>query len=245
MTSLIQVFLHLLRFSSVNSTSPTVFLNPHRLNIKDIFPHLNFNNRNSTPNILSSSFTRVLFVRHPFERLVSAYKERIAILDKDRIQREPYYDTLRKIICYRFSNASKAKVSGGKPHSCQNIIPSFEHFVRHVLKDINDPTGILRMDAHWQPYTTICQVCTIKYNFIGKYESFNDDFSSLLKRLNVSDWNTQHHLGASGNRTQYYRQMYSSLPDKLICGLKRLYKDDLLLFDYQIGDYVNRTVSAC
>ncbi|CAF1059661.1 unnamed protein product [Adineta ricciae] len=244
-TSLIQIFLHLLRFSSINSTSPTVFLNPHRLNLKDIFPHLNYNNTNSSSDILSPSFTRVLFVRHPFERLVSAYKERIATLGKDRIQQEPYYDALRKIICYRYSNKNQTQRSDPKPYSCQNVIPSFKHFVQYILNGIDDPSTIIRMDAHWQPYTTICQVCNIGYNFIGKYESFNDDFTSLLKRLNVSDWNTQHHLGASDNRTEEYRRMYSSLPNQLICGLVRLYKNDLLLFNYQIEDYVNRTMSAC
>ncbi|CAF1062849.1 unnamed protein product [Adineta ricciae] len=244
-TSLIQIFLHLLRFSSVNSTSPTVFLNPHRLNLKDILPHLNFNYTNSSSDILSPSFTRVLFVRHPFERLVSAYKERIATLEKDRIQQEPYYDALRKIICYRFSNKNRTQRSNPKPYSCQSVIPSFEHFVQYILNGIDDPSTIIRMDAHWQPYTIICQVCNIRYNFIGKYESFNDDFTLLLKRLNVSDWNKQHHLGASDNRTAEYRRMYSSLPDQLICGLVRLYKNDLLLFNYQIEDYVNRTISAC
>ena len=46
---------------------------------------------------------RVLFVRHPFERLASVYKERIATLAKDRIQAEPHYDTIRKMICRRYA----------------------------------------------------------------------------------------------------------------------------------------------
>jgi hypothetical protein len=101
------------------------------------------------------------------------------------------------------------------------------------------------MDAHWQPYSVVCQVCKFKYNFIGKYETFNQDLTSLVERLNVSDWNMQKRLGASGYTTSQYQQLFSAVPDGLICRLKNLYKDDFRLFNYRPEEYVHRPNLVC
>ena len=195
--------------------------------------------------MFSPSFTRVLFVRHPFERLASAYKERIAIVEKDRIQPEPHYDRVRKMICRRYTRFGSNKHAVLSRNPCEEFIPPFEHFVQYILTNTETPAGIARMDAHWKPYTVVCQVCQFEYNFIGKYETFNDDFTSLLKRLNISDWSNKKRRGASGHTTSHYRQLFSSLSDRLICRLKHIYYDDFHLFNYRLEDYVNRTTLIC
>jgi chondroitin 4-sulfotransferase 11 len=213
--------------------------------LKDIFPDMHFKSMSNLSNMFSPSFTRVMFVRHPFERLASAYKERIAILEKDRIQPEPHYTAVRKTICRRYTRFNSTHNPLWGRHPCEEFIPPFEHFVQYILMTAATPIGVARMDAHWQPYTVVCQVCSFKYNYIGKYETFNDDFTFLLKRLNVSDWNNQKRRGASGHTTRDYQQLFSSLPDDLICRLKRIYIDDFRLFNYRIEDYVNRTTVVC
>ncbi|UJR29700.1 hypothetical protein I4U23_017248 [Adineta vaga] len=243
--SLIEKYLHILRFESLNENSPSIFLNPWRFNIKNIFPKVHFTSLTNLSEISSPPFTRVVFVRHPFERLASAYKERIGTLEKDRIQSEPHYDNIRKTICRRYSKYNLIQYSQRNLDPCLDIIPSFEHFVQYILTGTETAFGIFNMDTHWQPYSTVCQVCKFQYNFIGKYETFDEDFNVLLKRLNVSDWNIQKRRGASGHKTRDYQQLYSSLPDQLICQLKRLYKEDFQLFNYRIEDYVNRTNLIC
>ncbi|UJR13108.1 hypothetical protein I4U23_000132 [Adineta vaga] len=240
--SLIEIYLHLLRFESINNKSPSLFLNPWRFSLKDVFPNVHFTSLTNLSNIFSSQFTRVLFVRHPFERLASAYKERIATLPKDRIQSEPHYDNIRKIICHRYSRLNSIERNNDL---CTNYIPSFEHFIQYILIGTETTFGISRMDTHWQPYSTVCQVCKFQYNFIGKYETFNEDFHLLLKRLNVTDWNIEKRRGASGHKTKDYQLLYSSLSDNSICQLKRLYNDDFHLFNYRIEDYINRTTLNC
>ncbi|CAF1491329.1 unnamed protein product, partial [Adineta steineri] len=235
-SSLMQTYLHLLRFESINSASPSLYFNPWRLNLKNIFRSMDFRSVSNLSDIFSPSFTRILFVRHPFERLASAYKERIAKLEKDRIQPEPYYDSIRKLICRRYTHFHWAGDPMGRDHPCENFIPPFKHFVIFILTNTETSFGVARMDAHWQPYTVVCQVCKFKYNFIGKYETFNNDFNSLLKRLNVSDWNNEKRRGASSHNTWDYQQLFSFLPDDLICQLNRLYSDDLQLFNYRIED---------
>ena len=242
---MLQTYLHILRFESISDTSSSLFLNPWRLSLKDVFPDIHFKSILNVSDIFSPSFTRVLFVRHPFERLASAYKERIATLAKDRIQAEPHYDTIRKMICRRYARFDAIRPALPRGNPCEAFIPPFEHFVRHILMNTETPSKVARMDPHWQPYTDICQVCKFKYNFIGKYETFNDDLTSLLKLLNVSDWNIQKRRGASGHTTRDYQDLFSSLSDDLICRLKHLYSDDFHLFNYRLEDYVNRTTLIC
>ncbi|CAF4200907.1 unnamed protein product, partial [Adineta steineri] len=132
-SSLMQIYLHLLRFESINSTSPSLYFNPWRLNLKNIFRSMDFRSVSNLSDLFSPSFTRILFVRHPFERLASAYKERIAKLEKDRIQPEPYYDGVRKLICRRYTHFHWAGDPMGRDHPCENFIPPFKHFVIFIL----------------------------------------------------------------------------------------------------------------
>lgn len=206
---------------------------------------MNFQSLDRISRLFNPTFTRFLFVRHPFERLASAYKERIALLPKDRIQSEPYYDRMRKMICTRSLNHSQHDTVSSKMKQCENIIPSFVEFVQYVLINAELPNGVARADGHWKPFSVICQVCKFQYNFIGRQETFSDDFGLLLKKFNVSDWTIEKRRGSSGLNRSNYQQLYSSLSDELICRLKILYKDDLNLFSYRVEDYVNRTRIYC
>lgn len=222
-----------------------MYLNPWRLNLDKVFPDIHLESLLNISEVFSSRFTRVLFVRHPFERLASAYKERIAILPKDRIEPEPYYDKIRIFICRRFTLINRYRLSMNKKDPCENHIPSFEHFIKYILSIADSNNGINRLDGHWKPFSLICQVCQFKYNFIGKYETFKNDFQLFLNYFNISEWKSEKRRGASGYTTWQYRQFYSSLSDQLICRLKSLYYYDFYLFNYHLQDYINRTTLTC
>ncbi len=148
---------------------------------------------------------------------------------------------MREFICVQNLKERRVRYPLPKNHVCKTTVPSFEQFIRHILRASGTPARISTMDYHWQPYSVVCQVCKFKYNFIAKYETFNDDFTYFLKRLNVSDWNIKKRHGASGQTRQYYQQLYSTLPDGLICHLMRLYDEDFRHFKYRVEDYINQT----
>jgi hypothetical protein len=148
---------------------------------------------------------------------------------------------MRDMICRRRTSHREFRRPLEKGDPCKGTIPSFEEFVRYILLNTHTPAGIARMNYHWQPYSVLCQVCKFKYNFIGKYETFNDHFTSFLKPFNLSDWNIQKRNGASGLTTWDYQKFYLTLPHDLICQLIRLYDQDFRLFNYRSDDYINRT----
>ncbi|CAM4987253.1 unnamed protein product, partial [Rotaria socialis] len=240
LAAFLRIYLNILRFGSINGTSSSPPPNPWRLRFTFAFPYLRLHGLSNLSQIFSPSFTRAIFVRHPFERLASAYKERIATLARDRIQSEPEYDAMREMICRRGNLTGELRQPLQRIGECKETIPSFEQFIRYILINTRTPAGIARMNYHWQPYSVLCQVCKFKYNFIGKYETLNDHFIYFLKRFNLSDWNIQKPIGPSGLTKWDYQKFYLALPDELICQIIRLYGEDFHLFNYRVDDYINR-----
>ncbi|CAF1541906.1 unnamed protein product, partial [Adineta steineri] len=72
----LHMYLNILQFGQINKNFPSRLINPWRLSFTYSFPYFRLQNLSSLSQIFSSSFTRTIFVRHPFERLASAYKER-------------------------------------------------------------------------------------------------------------------------------------------------------------------------
>ena len=211
---------------------------------KKALPYIRPRTLSDPSTIFSTSFTRAIFVRHPLERLASAYSDKIASL-----KAEPFtlYDSLRRAICRRFASSYLTKAQQQTyrmnrmlekqiDEPCGKIIPTFEHFIEHIMTDLS------QIDVHWQPYSALCDVCKLKYNFIGKYETIDKDLSSLQLKLglNTSDWNIKNHF-TNGKTKENYKLMYSKLSKDLICNLKDFYQEDLRLFDYRFEDYLSES----
>ena len=94
------------------------------------------------------------FVRHPFDRLVSAY------LDKIVNNKVEFYNTVAENIHKKYGNVT------------------FENFLLHILSTRYDP------DPHWIPYYKVCPYCDItKYaqsQFTGRLETFESDLRYFL-----------------------------------------------------------------
>ena len=101
--------------------------------------------------------TSIIFVRHPFERLLSAFRDKLEDPSvKGRRPNDYYYNKHgRKIVMhYR-----RKKVRGPNWK-----YPRFAEFVDYVLgKDVRLD------DEHWSPYYRDCTPCHINFTFIGQY----------------------------------------------------------------------------
>ncbi|XP_066541083.1 carbohydrate sulfotransferase 8-like [Hoplias malabaricus] len=112
------------------------------------------------------TYTKVLFVREPMERLVSAFR------DKFESPNSYYHPVFGKPIISRYRvNASKSALRTGSG-------VTFQEFIRYLL-DVHRPVG---MDIHWEPVTQLCSPCLLDYDFIGKFETMEEDANFLLHR---------------------------------------------------------------
>ncbi|XP_069028865.1 carbohydrate sulfotransferase 8-like [Embiotoca jacksoni] len=113
------------------------------------------------------SYNKVLFVREPFERLVSAFR------DKFESPNSYYHPVFGRPIISRYrANATRAALRTGAG-------VTFREFVQYLL-DVRRPVG---MDIHWQPVSQLCNPCLLRYTFIGKFERLQQEADFLLRSV--------------------------------------------------------------
>lgn len=130
----------------------------HHLKTLDSFNHQEIMHRLET-------YTKIMFVREPLERMVSAYR------DKFENPNNYYHSLFGKPIIskYRANPSSEALKTGS------GVI--FKEFVRYLL-DVHRPVG---MDIHWEQMNQLCNPCLINYDFIGKFENMNEESNFVLR----------------------------------------------------------------
>ncbi|XP_035380822.1 carbohydrate sulfotransferase 8 [Electrophorus electricus] len=112
-------------------------------------------------------YTKVLFVREPMERLVSAFR------DKFESPNSYYHPVFGKPIISRYrANASKVALKTGSG-------VTFPEFIRYLL-DVHRPVG---MDIHWEPVSQLCSPCLLDYDFIGKFETIEEEADFVLRQI--------------------------------------------------------------
>ncbi|XDV12720.1 hypothetical protein PO909_001315 [Leuciscus waleckii] len=155
-------------------------------------------------------YTKFLFVRDPFVRLISAYR------NKFEQENEDFYKRFAVIMLV------DAFAAG--------IRPSFSNFVRYLL----DPNTEKEMpfNEHWRQIYRLCHPCQINYDFVGKLETLDEDAEHLLRILRVD--NVVEFPQSHRNRTvsSWEQDWFANIPLESRKELYRLYEADFKLFGY-------------
>ncbi|XP_037796317.1 carbohydrate sulfotransferase 11-like [Penaeus monodon] len=127
---------------------------------------------------------KFLFVRHPLERVVSAYRNKLedSYASSDG---EYFYRTYSRSIVQRFRQRKKFK---DLPHADTDDNPgdgedyrrepTFEEFVDYLIN-----TEVVDYDEHWKPMWLQCHVCDLEYDYIIKYEAFQEESEYFMRLL--------------------------------------------------------------
>ncbi|MBN3316644.1 CHST8 sulfotransferase, partial [Atractosteus spatula] len=167
------------------------------------------------------TYTKVLFVREPFERLVSAFRDKFE-------HPNSYYHPVfgRPIISKYRVNASRAALRTGAG-------VTFKEFMQYLL-DVHKPVG---MDIHWEHVNRLCSPCLVDYDFIGRFESMEEDANFLLhltgapRNLTFPSFKDRHsHEERTSARLtqQYFAQLTPSERQRAY----DFYYMDYLMFNY-------------
>jgi len=202
-----------------------------------------------------SESVKFIIVRHPFERLVSAYRDKLA-----GFSRNAHYLDMRKHIIQNYRKKTKDK----------SAIPTFREsvdFVLDELKKMEAGVSKIMIDGHFMPYSRRCVPCAINYDVIIKFETLEEDSKYLIEqchldhRLEVGHENP----APTGVRTQQGQKNKSkkvktgkSLPDKNsgsafqsldffkdipVSKIKQLYehyRHDFQIFGYSASEYLDQ-----
>ena len=116
--------------------------------------------------LTSTDSLRFAFVRNPYDRLLSAWKSKLAW---DNAEYEPARSVIREAFEY-------PTVDGRRVGTV-----SFRDSVEAML----DPATASVFDAHWDRQVDLLMPDVIDLDIIGRFERFAEDFVAILDRLNA------------------------------------------------------------
>ncbi|CAH2042376.1 unnamed protein product, partial [Iphiclides podalirius] len=166
-----------------------------------------------------------LIVRHPLERLASAYNDKIV-----HAWPKSFHDKMGHRIIRKYR-----KHLDGKPTPTERY-PVFEEFVAYVL---DEARAKRTLDMHWTPYTNFCTPCKFNFDVILKFETLDEDQRFLIQMARLQDvvkpeWRNS---GKGTNTLHNINHLYSRLKKSQLDGLHKLYRYDFQLFNYTIDNY--------
>ena len=109
---------------------------------------------------------KFLVVRHPFERVISAYMDKLEDYTRDLKYRGGYYYAMYGAdIVAKFRQKYQEKFP--KNPLFMKKEPSFVEFVEFLIE-----TPVSKYDEHWKPQFLLCPPCHLKFDVIVKMETF-------------------------------------------------------------------------
>jgi len=121
--------------------------------------------------------TKFIVVRHPFDRIMSAYKGKIA----NPKAKPRFYRKLQKEI--------KAKYSTNEKEIAEEVPPSFAEYWMY-LTDITEglvhPKDWRDVDCV-QAFYSVCVPCDVEYDVIIKLETADEDTEYLIRKYNLTE----------------------------------------------------------
>jgi len=189
-------------------------------------------------------FDSFITVRHPFERLLSAYRDRFFAMDtsKHELEKEAFFrkryglDIIQK---HRTKSLPKGSVYG--------TTPTFGEFVSYLLT-----TDTSDYNIHWLPIHILCRPCSLHYTIIAKTETSDRDSRFIRKTLGHAESDEERRTlgkvhktknvsstGDSENALLPSQRFFSQLKKSDVEGLVQKYQIDLLMWGYSPQQYID------
>ncbi|XP_033105740.1 carbohydrate sulfotransferase 10-like [Anneissia japonica] len=187
------------------------------------------------------SYIKFLYVRHPFSRVLSAFKNKLdpktTLKNAGFWQRKFGMNIIRK---YR-TNKEFYRI---KANFKRNYNLKFGEFVKYI----GDPkvSRNVSTDNHWIEVFNKCDPCSFHYNFIGKMETMAADTDYLMmiskidKEFEFPSSTLSSPTNSSGRDT--VESYYKDLPVQDLKNLYNRYKLDFKLFGYPKPDFENGNI---
>lgn len=157
----------------------------------------------------SKKLFKFTFIRNPYTRILSCYLDKIQSKNivPDSQQYHEYYDALNLDF---------------------NKEISFKEFLLALKKDEN-----LTKNTHWTPQFLLIKDSRISYDFIGRFENFENDFKFVLEQIGKPDAIIANHFPEKIRTNANFRikEFYGETEKALV---SELYECDFRRYNYSI-----------
>ena len=185
---------------------------------------------NTSNKTMMKEYFKFVFVRNPFERLVSAYTH---LHNRSHALGAEWSQMKDDEFPSGYKNISQVDQSL-KPEIYYGLhpkAPTFNSFVKYSLLDGNGQVT----NVHWLPQSYYVEATqwgrTHSFiDFVGRFETLKEDVTKLCKKLNFECEFDDLPNRDYGNRHRHYTEYYNDESIKIV---SRVYKRDLELFGYE------------
>ena len=109
----------------------------------------------------------------------------------------------------------------------------FTDFVNYIFST-NPP----RFNMHWNTMEKVCQPCIVKYDFIGKMETFTRDSEHVLSTAFKSNITLPHFGVRTATGDSLTKKLVTALPTELREKVLNYYSQDAKFFGYDMKPYL-------
>lgn len=157
--------------------------------------------------LFSGEFYRFSFVRNPCVRVLSAYLEKI-------VCHKPQSREVLRALDLPFDNDAIASTD-----------LTFEEFIQSIEK-----TSLRSLNKHWRPQFMLLLHPFLEFDFIGKVESFEDDWAEVAAKIGLTDDADENVLWHQTSAREKLDQYYSS---NLVGRVSNVYRKDFEVYGYE------------
>ena len=168
----------------------------------------------TTRNRILKDYYKFMVVRHPLDRLLSCYMDKIVGNNKEFLTQ---ITKIRRMQLERYGTE-------------QVDFPSFLEIILEV-----------KLNSHWTPASVLCDPCNVKYDKIVKLETFKEDLVEVLPHLGPYNRAEEIHRNQKGSvaATSFFKYLpaYRNVDENLFKEIMAMGFDrDMELFGYSMSN---------
>ncbi len=167
------------------------------------------------------TYYKFSFVRHPMERLLSAYRSKFEKRSDNDEESQKFYRTYNTSIMSQF----------GTDFSHSNESMTFAQFLNFTISQNIQKN---HTNEHWNVANNMCYFCDIDYNFVGFFDNFRDDIAYVLNKIYPKEkrhWFPTIPRGPDSTKRLLSKYL-TQVPPKLLQDIKTIFEKDFMLFDF-------------
>ena len=162
-----------------------------------------------------ANYTKVVIVREPFSRLLSAYRNKL-----ENNARNDGYAALSRKLHSKYGNGSDEDIHGAPAISLND-------FISHLI----DPKSDAQADQHWNFYHRLCSPCSIKYDYVVRMDTIDSDMEYLKMIFGIKNIPFPQSYNSYTDKLKV-NEYFAKADPSLVNALFHTYKLDYDLFGF-------------
>lgn len=181
-----------------------------------------------------ADYKKFVVVREPLERLLSGYRNKFFHPNKNH-QNEYHYKYLEF-----YQQHPKLKADRNIRTNFTASPLTFKEFLIYFVDSFDTNSY---MNEHFVPAHLLCHPCEIQFDYIGKYETINQDASYIFDKLKIDiEFPGKNDNYSSVSTAAVAEEYYRPVPSHVLKHVMRILWRDYTLFGYAVPDWYTRKV---